>query len=71
MSRNNILGMMAFMMSASIGGEKDYPVNSKQKESDPEYKRKKCKLCSKFIKQKYGTCSHPNNQACSSYSKRK
>lgn len=73
---SKLKSMLALAMVSAMAAEservygdkneyKPYPQNS-----EPEWKRKKCKSCTGF--HKYSSCSSsPNNQACSKYNKRK
>ena len=47
-----------------------YPVSN---DPEPNWKRKKCKSCKSFDKNKnhFGNCTYPNSSACNRYEKRK
>ena len=71
------LGKMLAMagMMAALGETQQYGgngISASQKESDPEWKRKKCKSCSEFHKtyrMSYCKCRRATNKACNRYEK--
>ena len=60
----------AFAALAASAENPHFSPHFVSRNSEPEYKRKKCKSCSGF--HRYSSCSsNPKQQACSSYNKRK
>ena len=71
------LGLMAAMMAIAATNPPIMDIEVAKPEPTPDWKRKKCKSCSKWRKyDKSQGCSirsymTPNNQACEKYEKRK